>query len=152
METLAIVNERAIRFLPAPTWWPSRTNRRLRHAIAVLDRVVYDIIEARRRTGEQPGDLLAILLLARDEETGAGMTDRQLRDEVMTFLLAGHETTAVALTWTWYLLDRNPDVAERLRAEVGAAIGTRTPTLEDLPRLRYVRMVVEEAMRLYPPV
>jgi cytochrome P450 len=152
METLAIVNERAIRFLPAPTWWPSRTNRRLRRAIAVLDRVVYDIIEARRRTGEQPRDPLAMLLLARDEETGAGMTDRQLRDEVMTFLLAGHETTAVALTWTWYLLDRNPDVAERLRAEVGAAIGTRTPTLEDLPRLRYVRMVVEEAMRLYPPV
>ena len=151
-EALAIVNERAIRFLPPPTWWPSRTNRRLRRAIAVLDRVVYDIIEARRRTGEQPGDLLAMLLLARDEETGAGMTDRQLRDEVMTFLLAGHETTAVALTWTWYLLDRNPDVAERLRGEVGAAIGTRTPTLEDLPRLRYVRMVVEEAMRLYPPV
>ena len=120
-EALAIINERAIRFFPPPTWWPSRTNRRLRRAIAVLDRVVYDIIEARRRTGEQPGDLLAMLLLARDEETGAGMTDRQLRDEVMTFLLAGHETTAVALTWTWYLLDRNPDVAERLRGEVGAA-------------------------------
>ena len=151
-EALAIINERAIRFFPPPTWWPSRTNRRLRRAIAVLDRVVYDIIEARRRTGEQPGDLLAMLLLARDEETGAGMTDRQLRDEVMTFLLAGHETTAVALTWTWYLLDRSSDVAERLRGEVGAAIGTRTPTLEDLPRLRYVRMVVEEAMRLYPPV
>jgi len=149
---LAIVNERAIRFLPSPLWWPSAANRRLRHSIAVLDRVVYDIVEARRRTDRQDADLLAMLLVARDEETGAGMTDRQLRDEVMTFLLAGHETTAVALTWTWYLLDQNPAVAERLRAEVAAAIGTRTPTVEDLPRLRYVRMVIEEAMRLYPPV
>ena len=149
---LAILNERAIRFLPSPIWWPSATNRRLRRAIAVLDRVVYDIIETRRRTATQPRDLLAMLLLARDEETGAGMTDRQLRDEVMTFLLAGHETTAVALTWTWYLLDRHPGVAERLRAEVAAALGTRTPTVDDLPRLGYARMVVEEAMRLYPPV
>ncbi len=149
---LAILNERAIRFLPSPIWWPSATNRRLRRAIAVLDRVVYDIIETRRRTATQPRDLLAMLLLARDEETGAGMTDRQLRDEVMTFLLAGHETTAVALTWTWYLLDRHPAVAERLRAEVAAALGTRTPTVDDLPRLGYARMVVEEAMRLYPPV
>jgi cytochrome P450 len=149
---LAIVNERAIRFLPSPIWWPSATNRRLRRAIAVLDRVVYDIIETRRRAATQPRDLLAMLLLARDEETGAGMTDRQLRDEVMTFLLAGHETTAVALTWTWYLLDRHPAVAERLRAEVAAALGTRTPTVDDLPRLGYARMVVEEAMRLYPPV
>jgi cytochrome P450 len=151
-DALAIVNERAIRFLPSPIWWPSATNRRLRRAIAVLDRVVYDIIETRRRTATQPRDLLTMLLLARDEETGAGMTDRQLRDEVMTFLLAGHETTAVALTWTWYLLDRHPAVAERLRAEVAAALGTRTPTVDDLPRLGYARMVVEEAMRLYPPV
>jgi cytochrome P450 len=149
---LEIVNERAIRVLVSPLWWPSATNRRLRRALAVLDRVVYDIIESRRRTGAQPGDLLSMLLLARDEETGAGMTDRQLRDEVMTFLLAGHETTAVALSWAWYLLDRHPAVAERLRAEVAAAIGTRTPTVEDLPRLRYARMVVEESMRLYPPV
>jgi len=118
----------------------------------VLDRVVYDIIETRRRPGQQQDDLLAMLLVARDEETGAGMTDRQLRDEVMTFLLAGHETTAVALTWTWYLLACHPAVAERLRAEIAAAIGSRTPTLEDLPQLRYARMVVEEAMRLYPPV
>jgi cytochrome P450 len=80
------------------------------------------------------------------------MTDRQLRDEVMTFLLAGHETTAVALTWAWYLLDRNPDVVARLRAEVRAALAGRVPTLEDLPRLGYARMVAEEAMRLYPPV
>ena len=107
---LAIVNERAIRFLPSPVWWPTATNRRLQRAIAVLDRVVYDIIETRRRPGQQQGDLLAMLLVARDEETGAGMTDRQLRDEVMTFMLAGHETTAVVLTWP---------VSRRLPANVG---------------------------------
>jgi cytochrome P450 len=96
---LAIVNERAIRFLPSLVWRPPATNRRLQRAIGVLDRVVYDIIETRRRPGQQQSDLLAMLLVARDEETGAGMTDRQLRDEVMTFMLAGHETTAVVLTW-----------------------------------------------------
>jgi len=151
-ETLALVNDRTMRFLPSPLWWPTRENRRLRRTIGVLDRVVYDIIEARRRTGEPHEDLLDMLLRARDEETGEGMTDRQLRDEVMTFVLAGHETTAVALSWTWYLLDRHPAVAERLRAEVTGALGDRTPTIDDLPRLQYARMVVEEAMRLYPPV
>jgi cytochrome P450 len=89
---------------------------------------------------------------ARDEETGAAMSPRQLRDEVMTFLLAGHETTAMALSWTWYLLARHPDVAEAARAETLAAVGDRAPALEDLPRIPLARMVVEEAMRLYPPV
>jgi cytochrome P450 len=151
-ETLALMNDRTMRFMPSPLWWPTAANRRLRRTIGVLDRVVYDIIEARRRTDEPHEDLLDMLLRARDEETGDGMTNRQLRDEVMTFVLAGHETTAVALAWTWYLLDRHPAVAERLRAEVTAALGGRTPTIDDLPRLQYARMVVEEAMRLYPPV
>jgi cytochrome P450 len=149
---LALMNERSMRFLPSPLWWPTGFNRRLGRGIRGLDRVVFDIIEARRRTDEAREDLLDMLLRARDEETGEGMTDRQLRDEVMTFVLAGHETTAVALTWTWYLLDRHPEVAERLRAEVAAALGGRTPAVEDLPRLQYARMVVEEVMRLYPPV
>lgn len=152
VETLALLNDRTMRFLPAPLWWPSPFNRRLARLIGELDRVVYDIIETRRRTNEAPADFLDLLLRARDEETGEGMTDRQLRDEVMTFLLAGHETTAVALTWACYLLDRNPAVAERLRAEVQAALNGRTPDLADLPRLAYARMVVEETMRLYPPV
>jgi cytochrome P450 len=152
LEALAFMNERTMRFLPSPLWWPTRFNRRLARLIRALDRVVFDIIEARRRSGEETGDLLDMLLRARDEETGEAMTDRQLRDEVMTFLLAGHETTAVALTWTWYLLDRHPEVADRLRAEVAAHLGSRTPTLDDLPSLAYARMVVEEVMRLYPPV
>src|SRR6185369_9712899 len=137
---------------PVPLWWPSAPTRRLRGAIAELDRVVFEIIEARRRTGTDHGDLLALLMQARDEDSGEGMTDRQLRDEVMTFLLAGHETTAMALSWTWYLLAQNREIEERLGAEITAAIGDRVPTIDDLPRLQYARQVVEEAMRLYPPV
>jgi len=151
-EVLARMNERAMRFLPSPLWWPTPSNRRLARGIRALDRVVFDIIERRRRTDTPHEDLLDMLLRARDEDTGEGMTDRQLRDEVMTFVLAGHETTAVALSWTWYLLARHPSIAETLRAEVATALGNRTPTIEDLPRLQYARMIVEEAMRLYPPV
>ena len=91
-------------------------------------------------------------MAARDPDTGEGMSRRQLRDEVMTFLLAGHETTAVALAWTWSLLARHPQIAEQAREETLAVLGDRTPTLDDLPRLPLARMVVEEAMRLYPPV
>ena len=146
------LNTRVTKIFPLPLWWPSASTRRLRGAIAELDRVVFDIIEARRRTGADHGDLLALLMQARDEDSGEGMTDRQLRDEVMTFLLAGHETTAMALSWTWYLLAKNREIEERLGAEIAAAIGDRVPTIDDLPRLQYARQVVEEAMRLYPPV
>jgi cytochrome P450 len=93
-----------------------------------------------------------MLLIARDEETGQGLTDRELRDQLLTFIVAGHETTAVALGWTLYLLDRNPPIARRLRDEVDAALGDRIPTAADLPGLPYVRQVIEESMRLYPPV
>ena len=92
-----------------------------------------------------------MLLAARDEETGEGLSDRQLRDEVMTLLLAGHETTAMALAWTFHLLSLHPASRRALEEELGAALGGRPPGLEDLPRLRYTRMVLEEAMRLYPP-
>jgi cytochrome P450 len=92
-----------------------------------------------------------MLLTATDEETGEGMSDQQLRDEVMTIFLAGHDTTAIALSWTWYLLSMHPDVARRLRAEVNTAVGDRPPTVADLPKLRYAEMVIQEAMRLYPP-
>jgi cytochrome P450 len=94
---------------------------------------------------------LSMLLLARDEATGQGMSDQQLRDEVMTILLAGHETTAVALSWTWYLLSQHPSVEHNLHDELDGVLGGRTPTIEDLPSLPYTRMVVDEALRLYPP-
>jgi cytochrome P450 len=146
------VVHRSFNLVVAPAWLPTPRNLRFRRALRVLDDVVLRIIESRRRTGEDCGDLLSMLLAARDEETGTGMNDGQLRDEVMTFVLAGHETTAVTLAWTWYLLCRHREIEQRLRDEVAAAIGRRTPGFGDLPALRYVRMVVEESLRLYPPL
>ena len=142
LDALAIMDERMMAMVPPPLWWPSAANRRLRRAIAGLDRVVFDIIETRRRSLPDRGDLLAMLMQVRDEETGEGMTDRQLRDEVMTFLLAGHETTAMALSWTWYLLARHPEIETRLVAEIASALGGRVPEAADLPRLGYVRQAV----------
>ncbi len=142
----------AFTVFPLPARVPTPRNLRFRRALSALDDVVYDIIAARRQSDGGAGDLLAMLLQARDEETGEGMSDRQLRDEVMTFFLAGHETTAVALAWTWYLLARHPEVEERLRAEVSSVLAGRTPRMTDLGALTYTRMVVEEALRLYPPL
>lgn len=132
---------------------PHAHNRRFKAALRTLDAVAEGVIRERRRSadGEGRGDPLSMLLSARDEETGEGMDDRQLRDEVMTLLL-GHETTANALSWTWYLLGEHPEAEERLRAELSGVLGERLPTVEDVPNLRYTRMVIEESMRLYPPV
>ena len=123
---------------------------RVKQAVRELDEIVNRIIRRRRETREDTGDLLSMLIAARDED-GSGMTDRQLRDEIMTFLLAGHETTAVSLSWTWYLLSQHPEVELKLRQELDCVIGGRTPQLEDLARLTYTDKVVKESMRLYPP-
>ena len=127
--------------------------RRFERARARLDAVIYRIIEERRRSGADRGDLLSTLLQAVDEEGDrTGMTDEQLRDEVMTLFLAGHETTANALTWAFYLLAQNPEAEARLHAELDAVLeGDRLPTAEDVAALRYTEMVVAETMRLYPP-
>jgi len=139
-----------LRPLP-PLGVPTPRNRRLQRAIHALDQVVYRLI-AEQRTGQSEGrDLLSMLLSAQDEETGQGMNDRQVRDEVMTLLLAGHETTANTLTWTWYLLSQSPEIEHRLHAEVNEVLGGRVPTVADLPELKYTRMVLEEVLRLYPP-
>jgi cytochrome P450 len=134
-----------------PTWLPTPSNIAFKRAMVTLDGLVARIVEERRRSGRLGDDLLAMLLAARDETTGAAMTERQLRDEVMTIVLAGHETTANALTWTWWLLAHHPDVAARMRAEIDAVLGDRAPTLADLPRLPTVAHVLDESMRLYPP-
>src|SRR6202011_176886 len=123
---------------------------RVKRAVRELDEIVNRIIRQRRASGQDTGDLLSMLMAARDED-GSGMTDRQLRDEVLTFLLAGHETTAVSLSWTWYLISQHPEVEKRLREELGQGLGGRMPQLEDLPRLPYTDKVVKESMRLYPP-
>ena len=137
------------RYLPLAI--PTPENRRYRAARAALDRLIYRMIAERRRDGRRRDDLLSMLLEARDPETGEGMNDGQLRDEAMTIFLAGHETTANALSWTFYLLARHPEAAEKLAAEARGVLGGRRPSLEDLPRLPYARLAVHESLRLYPP-
>ncbi len=134
-----------------PKFVPIPTTSRLQRAVRQLDKVIYGIIRQRRLSGVMSGDLLSVLLRAKDDE-GIGMTDRQLHDEVMTLFLAGHETTANALSWTWLLLGRHPEAAEKLNEELRAVLGGRTPTPADLPRLVYTDRVLRESMRMYPPV
>ncbi len=114
-----------------------------------IDTVVYRII-AERRQGEDTGDLLSMLLKAQDED-GSQMTDQQLRDEVMTLFLAGHETTALVLAWAWYLLGSNPEAERKFHAELDEVIGNRDPGFDDLPRLKFTEQIAKETMRLYPP-
>ncbi len=125
-------------------------HRMMQRGVQLLDDVVYRLISEGRARGTDRGDVLSILLLARDEEDGTGLTDAQVRDEVMTLLLAGHETTSNALTWTWYELARNPGALAALATEV-ATLGDRPVTVEDLPALPYNLAVLEEAMRMHPP-
>jgi cytochrome P450 len=153
---LAMMHDFNTRFrglIAAPLWVPTPANRRTARGIRHLREVIDRIIGERRRTPADRGDLMSILLNARDDEGDGGrMSDDQIRDEVMTLLLAGHETTANALTWSWYLLATNPAAAEHLTAEVRDVLGGRPPTAADVPRLPYTQSAVLEAMRLYPPV
>ncbi len=134
-----------------PLWAPTGQNRRFKKARAELDRVIYSLIASRRSAAAEQHDLLNLLMAAQDPASGQGMSDTQLRDEVMTLFLAGHETTAVSLSWTLYLLSQHPQVEARLRDELDETLGGRPPTLGDLPALSYTRMVLDESMRLYPP-
>jgi cytochrome P450 len=139
-------------FAPLLEQLPLPAMRRLRRARARVDEIVYRIIRERRASGRDHGDLLSMLLAAQDTEgDGGSMTDLQLRDEIITLMLAGHETTANALTWTFYLLAQNPEARERLEAELDAVLSGRLPTVHDLPALAWTEMVLTEAMRLYPP-
>lgn len=144
------IAKRVRRPLRIPDAIPTPGNIRYLRGVRRIDRLVNAIIEERKRGGGDRGDLLSMLMLARDDE-GKPMTDRQLRDEVITLLLAGHETTALALSWSWYLLSQRPEVDATLAAELREVLGGRAPTAGDLPRLRYAEQVVTEAMRLYPP-
>ena len=132
--------------------FPLPQTRRFHRAKDRLDATVYRMIEERRRSGKDRGDLLSMLLLAQDEEGHTGrMTDEQVRDEALTIFLAGHETTSNALTWTWYLLSQHPEAETKLHEEIDAVLGSRLPVTDDVPRLRYTEMVLAESMRLYPP-
>ena len=132
--------------------WPLPRHLRMRRAVKLLDEVVYRLIREGRARGTDTGDVLSMLLLARDEEDGVGLSDQQVRDEVMTLLLAGHETTANALTWTWWELGRSPTVLARLVEEIDRVAGRRAITAEDVPQMPWNVAVVDEAMRMHPPV
>lgn len=127
---------------------PARTTRRSQEN---LDRVIYGIINKRRQSEEDEGDLLSMLLLSQDEEDGKGMSDKQVRDEALTLFIAGHETTANALIFTWYLLSQNPEKEAKLHEELKRVLDGRTPSMEDVPNLKYTESVIAESMRLFPP-
>jgi cytochrome P450 len=138
-----------------PDWFPSPANRRFRQALAEVDHVVYQIIAGHREAeerGEPCEDLLGMLMSARDPDTGGGLSDAQLRNETVTFLLAGHETTANALSWTFHLIASHPGVERQLMEEIRLVLGGRTPVLEDVAKLPLTKRVIQEAMRLYPPI
>jgi len=134
-----------------PEWTPTPTNLRYRRAIAELESLIAEMITARRDAAHPPDDLLTRLIEAGDDDERA-MSDETLRDEVMTFLLAGHETTALVLTYTLYLLGTNPAKQRRVQAELDDELAGATPTMADLPALSYTERVITESMRLYPPI
>jgi cytochrome P450 len=150
LEAIMQLNSDFRKLILTPTWLPTPRKIRATIATAKLNRIIYRFIDERRASGVDNGDLLSMLLAARDDD-GSRMTNRQLRDESITIFLAGHETTANALSWTWMLLAQNPSVETKLHEELDRVLGGRTPTVEDLANLRYTNQVVTESMRLYPP-
>jgi cytochrome P450 len=150
LEAIMELNSDFRKLILTPTWMPTPRNIRAAIATRRLDKIIFRFIEQRRASGKDAGDLLSMLLAAQDED-GSRMTNRQLRDEAMTIFLAGHETTANALSWTWLLLAQNPGVEAKLHAELEAVLAGRAPSLDDLANLRYTGHVITESMRLYPP-
>jgi len=136
--------------IPAPRWWPSARNRRMVRALDSMDGVIARLIAARRRDKKDHGDLLSHMVFAADEH--GSMSDKQLRDECMTLIFAGHETTAHNLTWAWYLLATHPEAATKAREEVDRVVGRRPLTIDDLPRLPYLAMCIKESLRRLPAV
>ena len=143
--------ERFNSLLPLPLWIPTPGNLRMKRAVRHLDEILFGFIRQRRAENADKGDLLSLLLNARDEDDGSRMTDRQVRDEAMTLFLAGHETTALTLSWAWYLMAQHPDAEQKMWTELDTVLAGRAPTVEDWPRLKYTEMIALEAMRLYPP-
>lgn len=153
-EFLAYADRHIRRIYSPPPAVPTPANLRFKRAVRAMDELVYGIIRERRASGEDRGDLISMLLLARDEETGEGLSDRQARDEVMTTLVAGHETTAAALAWASWLLATHPKCEREMRREVGEVLGGRPASFTDVGRdgvLLYTQRVFEEALRVYPP-
>lgn len=148
--TIQEVDKRWVRPIYIPDTIPLPSTLRYLRGIRQLEKLIYRLIEERRQSGEDRGDLLSMLLQARDE-AGQPMPEKQVRDEVMTLLLAGHETTALTLSWGWYLLSCHPEAEARLLTELDTVLGGRAPTMADLNRLPYTEAVVLETLRLFPP-
>ena len=149
LELLLEIGANFRRTIFVPHWLPTPANLRVKREVAQIEKILYRIIADRRASGRDAGDLLSMLLAARDDD-GSKMTDKQLRDETITLFLAGHETTASTLSWTWWLLAQNPAVEKKLHAELDAVLGDRAPSLDDLPKLVYTGHVITESLRLYP--
>lgn len=139
-------------FWTIPRFIPTPRNRRFRQALHAMDKIVDEIIDKRRRNPQSNGDLLSLLLLAEEKGADEREKSRQLRDEVATMIRVGYETPAVAMAWTWYFISRHPEIERKLGAEIHDVLEGRVPTFQDLPRLKYTRAVIEESMRLRPPV
>lgn len=154
-ETMEIAQEYIMSRISSPHLIPfnyiNGKHRKFKKALAVFDRNVMNVIKERREDPNPPADLLTMLLMAKDEDTGEGMSDKQLRDEAITLYSAGHETSANALAWTIYELAQKPEIIEKIHEEVETHLGDRLPTFENLRNLQYTKQVIEEGMRLYPP-
>jgi cytochrome P450 len=140
-----------VRLVPIPPQFPTPTNRRMKTAVKELDEIIYRLIRERRASGVDRGDLLGMLLATKHEDDQSPLSDREIRDQSMTLMLAGHETTANALSWTIYQLARNPHARARLAREVDEELGDRRVTMADLPNLPLTLQAIKEAMRLHPP-
>lgn len=145
------LSKRLLAAVQLPDWIPTPNNIKTKKVLDALNKLIFGIIEDRRRSNEDRGDIISMLLLARDEETGEQMSDQQLRDELLTLFIAGHETTANTLTWVWYLIAQHPEIEQKLYEELDAVTAGRTPTFQDLMSLKYNEMVIKESLRMYPP-
>lgn len=148
---LSHIQRRMLSIVPLPLWVPTAANRRFHAARQRMDAIVLELLGDWRSGRVEPKGLMAMLMEARDQDTGEALSDAELRNEAMTLIIAGHETTASALNWTWWLLAQNPVAAQRLRDEVATVLGGRLPAVDDLPRLSFTQNTIKEAMRLMPP-
>jgi cytochrome P450 len=154
VDAMPIILEYMLKLVISPVdlaWLPTPGRRRYERALRAIDGVIYRLIQQRRQQPTEGHDVLSMLLAARDED-GQGMSDQQLRDELVTIFIAGHETTANSVAWLWYLLSLHPEAERRMHQEIDSVLQGRVPTLQDLPNLRYTQQVADEAMRLYAPI
>jgi cytochrome P450 len=149
---LGVLKKRVAALAPLPLWIPTGDNRRFNGAMRMLNDRIAGIVDRKRKSGETGRSFLAMLMSARDAETGSAMTDKQLHEEILGMLQQGHDTVGESLAWTWYLLSLHPEVERKLHLEIAQTIGDRAPVLADLAHLPYAHMVVQESLRVYPPV